>query len=148
MKIKKIISFSILFLMLFGFSYVSLGLANTQTDLEVAIQDLRSDPGVSTDTNTYVTVLEEVFDTKVLRFLKQEKVCALTNQQAQDLADVYSIENKEFDVDGNSVRVLYIEGNPINKDIIEGVLGETLGESCQVVHGNKVVAIISPIFVS
>ena len=74
METKKIIVFSVLFCLLTGFSLVSLGAIENQTEMVKAVSALKEKPG-----KNVVEVQEEAFDAKVLRFLKQEKVCVLTN---------------------------------------------------------------------
>jgi hypothetical protein len=90
---------------------------------------------------------DSLFDSKVLSFLKAEKVCALNEEHLDKVMLSYGI-NKEFDVNGDKINVLYVKGNPINKHKIEEVIGEKFDSNCQVVHGNMLVALISPLFVS
>jgi hypothetical protein len=146
METKKIIQFTLLFFLLTGFSLISLGFVNARNDFVRAVSQIRER---NNDAQQFVQVVDEAYDAKVFQFLKTEKVCALTKEQAEKLAELYTTQNKIFDVDGQDVNVLYIMGNPLNKDILEKQLGENIDTAnCQVVHGNKVVALISPIFVS
>lgn len=143
MQKKRYALFAVLFLLLAGFSLVSIGAVNSNTELVKAVVAVKEGKPAA----KVVQVQEEAFDSKVLRFLKQDKVCALTQSQVDTLADSYLIETKTFDVNGETIEVSYVNGNPLNKAIVEDILGASL-DNCQVVHGNKVIAVVSPIFVS
>ncbi len=121
--------------MLFGFTAVSLGFVYSSVT-----------PVSASD--TYLRCQDSLFDSKVLSFLKAEKVCALNEEQLDKVMRSYSVSTKEFDVNGDKINVLYVKGNPINKHKIEEVIGEKFDSNCQVVHGNMLVALISPLFVS
>ncbi len=144
MRKAKVLQFLILFGSLSLFSVVSLG--SSGGNLPLAISSLQDNTEISQD--TFYLVVEDNFDLKVLDFLAKEKVCMLTSGQAEILAGKYTIENKEFEVNDELVKVLYVNGNPINRNIIEEDIGESFGDRCQVVHGNQLVALLSPIFVS
>ena len=144
MQIKRLVQFGLLFLLLAGFSLASLGIIQTNQQMINTVSALES----KGKGNVFVQVQDEAFDSKVLRFLKEDKVCALTESQKSIISASYPVEEKVFTVNGNNVPVLYVKANPLNKNIIEGKLGQSLDSSCQVVHGNKVIALLSPIFVS
>jgi hypothetical protein len=143
-KMKKLMRYALLFSVLLVFSSVALGLIEAN-DILPEVSALKEE---NSDATNFITVESSLFDSKVLRFLKAETVCALTEDQALVLSDTYPFENHVFEVDDESVNVLYLQGNPLNKEIVEGVIGEELDEECVVVHGNKMIALISPIFVS
>jgi hypothetical protein len=145
MKPKKTISFMVLFLLLTAFSAVSLGFVDQDRAIVTAVSALEDDD--DDDSDTYVLTDDE-FDAKVFKFLEEQKVCALTDGQAVTLGEAYPFENKLFIVEGEEIMVLYSFGNPINKNIIEKTLGEDLDKKCHVVHGNKVAAMVTPLFVS
>jgi hypothetical protein len=142
----KLLQFALLFSILTGFTLMSIGAVQSKTQFVQAVSAAKeSNPA----NGVYIGLSEQAFESKVLRFLQEEKVCALTQEQAQTLAQKYSIETKELAVDGESVSVLYVEGNPLSKKILEQAIGEKLADgNCQVVHGNKIVAVLSPAFVS
>jgi len=144
METKKLVLFILLFAVLVGFSLISLGLVNSEQSIVKAVTALKEE-GTS---GSYLHYVDEAFDAKVLRFLKQENVCAITDEQAEILAESYETETKTFDVNGDQVGVLFVNGNPLNRNIIEQLLGISFEEQCQVVHGNKVIALVTPIFVS
>ncbi len=141
MKPKKASSFVVLFFLLTAFSAVSLGYIDRDRALVQAVSALQEDE--DDDDDTFVQ-----FDEKVFSFLEEEKVCALSKDQAVILSQAYPFDNKLFLVNGEEIKVLYSFGNPINKNIIEKTIGEDLDKKCQVVHGNKVAALITPLFVS
>ena len=144
MKRKKIIQFTILFALLGSFSLISLGLLSAQKNLIETV----SAAGNGNNGATFLTVQDSLFDSKVLSFITQQKVCQLTTQQANVIKNSYSTESKQFTVNGNPVYVIYINGNPLNKKVVEKILGQSLDDSCQVVHGNKVIAVLTPVFIS
>jgi hypothetical protein len=145
-RTTKLLQFALLFSILAGFTLVSIGAVQSEDDFVQAVsaaQERNPANGV------YVGLSDDAFESKLLDFLKQEKVCALTTEQAEKLSSMYDVETRLVDVDGTQVSVLYIEGTPLSKRILELDLESTIdSESCQVVHGNKVVAVLSPAFVS
>lgn len=144
-KVDRKLQFGMLGLLLISFTALSTGLVVSQSDMVVAVSAL-SDKNPKAE--SYVSVMDNAFDSKVLRFVKKEKVCTLTQQQRETLEANYDVQLKEFDTDGGTVKVLYVSGNPLNKNIIERLTGESFEGKCNVVHGNKVIALISPVLVS
>ena len=144
MKIKKLIQFGFLFLVLAGFSLVSIGAIQSEKGLIIAVSAAKG----GNPNTPVIQTQDDLFEDKVLRFLKQEKVCSLTDEQISIVKDTYSVETKTYTVNGEDLDVYHVSGNPLNKNILERTLGTTLDTQCQVVHGNKVIAVLSPIFVS
>src|SRR3989338_5000951 len=140
MKLKKKLHFLALFSLLAGFTAISIGMISPTGDLIKAVSAADSKDGY------YLDCKQPTFDAKVLNFLEKEKVCALTKEQALEISKVYSYENKQFTVDGKDVNVLYLKSKCINKEDITDIVGDLDPDRCQVVKGNKLVAIISPIF--
>lgn len=138
------IQFGVLFLVLAGFTLVSIGAVQSQSELVTAVSAAKdNNPG-----KALVQVQDGLFDDKVFHFLKQDKICALTAEQIAEVDAAYDIETKLFDVEGGQQEVIYVKGNPLNKNILEKLIGESLDDDCNVVHGNKIIAVLSPVFVS
>lgn len=135
---NRLLHFVVLFGVLLGFSLLSLGVLS-QNGFVKAVEAAKS--------SEVIAVQHPAYESKVLQFLQYHEVCSLTSEQAQHLATIYPIENKEFIVNNQTVKVLYVGGVPLNKHIIEEELGTDFGE-CHVVHGSKVVALVTPVFVS
>jgi len=141
MERKRMGHYLLLFSLLAGFTFSSIGLVTAEAAIAEAASMVGGD--------SLVHVSDSAFDAKVLRFIKADYVCSVTEEQAEMLSSSYVTEEKSYDVDDRSVDVLFIHGVPMNKHKIEEFLGASIGDDCQVVHGNKIVApLISPIFVS
>ena len=147
MKIKRIFAFLVIFLILAGFSAVSLGLVDSRNDFIASVS------AKELDVPNSVSFLEppqseaDNFMDKILRFLRREVVCEVTEEQQLLLENAYETETKTFDVDGSEYSVLIIKEKQVNKNIIEQVLGTELGK-CQVVQGLHKAALLTSFFVS
>ena len=142
MKKKKLMQFVTVFAVLAAFSTVSFGMISPQAQIVRAVE------AIGNEEDTYVRFVDGAFDSKVLNFLQVETVCALTTEQATEITKLYEYENRIFVVGEKDVNVLYLKGNPLNKQRISESVGSLAPEDCQVVHGNKIVALISPVLVS
>ncbi|MBN1156104.1 hypothetical protein JXA85_00665 [Candidatus Woesearchaeota archaeon] len=144
---NRMLQFGLLFFLLAGFSLVSLGIVQS-SDMISTVSAMKDD----NPDGEFVSVKDSLFDAKVLRFLKEDKVCTITDEQSELVSGAYPTETKEFEVEGETVDVLYISGNPLNREKLEEFLDIDLGNKCQVVHGNKIIAVVvgflSPIYVS
>jgi hypothetical protein len=140
-KYAKLGQFALLFVVLTGFTFVSTGMIRSDGELIHAVSAAKN-------SDVYVSVSDTAFENKLLGFLKEQKVCALTTEQAQQIAAAYGTESKIVTVDGRQVSVLYVKGTPLNKELLETELGLNFDSNCQVVHGNKVIAVVTPTIIS
>jgi hypothetical protein len=97
------------------------------------------------DGDTLVLSRDAVFENKVLEFLKVDKLCPITTEQAETLKVSYTAELKEYYIaqQAKTVFVLYFEGPKTNMAQIEKAVGEIDNDNCEVVHGKKVIALLA-----
>lgn len=137
--------YALLFLALTGFTLVNVGLVRSEPLVGAVTAAHNDNPGAA----AFVSVTDETFLGKVLHFMNKERVCALTADQATMLAAAYDVSTETVSVDGEDVFVLFVYGSPLNKNMLEETLGSELApDQCQIVQSNKVVALLTPVFVS
>lgn len=139
-----LLKFGVLFVILLSFSAMSLGYMDNR-QLVKTVEAIRSENPGSTN---FVTIDEPVFSAKIFQFLKTKNVCTLSAEQARTVADFFTVENRPFTVDGETIIVALIRGDPINRNILESKIGPLLPSSCRVIQKNQVLAVITPFFVS
>jgi hypothetical protein len=146
MEVKKLLQFSLVFGILAGFTLVSVGALASQGGLVQAVSATRESAGGE---GMVVSVRTPAFESKLLGFLRREEVCSLSAGQALAIGALYETETETVEVDGETVSVLYVNGSPLNKNLLERAIGEPIGDGrCHVVHANKAVALLTPVIVS
>ncbi len=138
-KSKKMVQFGVLALLLSGFTAMVVGFTLP------GVMSVHAKPDMD---GSLVSIQDPVFDWKFLSFFSQEKVCVVSTESASILASRYETDTKLVNINGDDVNVMVVEGSPLNKNILESVTGESLPSDCQVVHGNKFIAFLTPTIVS
>ena len=133
----KLLRYGLLFAIMLGFTAFSLGIYTT------AFPSVHA----ASDKHQLVSVTEPVFNAKFLGFLAREKVCTLSTESVNTISAAYPTTTKTMSVGGEDRTVVSVNGTPLNKHVLEDLTGETLGD-CQVVHGNHMIAFLTPTIVS
>jgi hypothetical protein len=95
-----------------------------------------------------VSIQEPILGWKLLDFIKQDKVCSVSPTGVAAIKQQYNTISKTVNIAGKDVTVVTVHGNPLNKHLLEQASGEQFPVHCHVVHGNKVVAFLTPTIVS
>lgn len=133
----KLFRYGLLFAILVGFTAFSIGLYSPAFLGVHAASD-----------KAHVSISEPVFEWKVLRFLQQEKVCSLSEDAVAKISASYPTTTKTVIVNGKSLRVVSVEGEPLNTQKLQEITGEDLPVDCHVVHGPHLIAFLTPTIVS